>query len=249
MQKNLGLRPSVAITVDLFGQPSDIEKIKEICDLEDVKVLVDAAQSFGATYKGKKVGVFGHATTTSFFPAKPLGCYGDGGAIFTQDDDFASLISSIRLHGKGSEKYDNIRIGVNSRLDTIQAAILLQKLKIFPEEITLRNIAAQKYNEILGEHFKTPTLIQDVTSVWAQYTLKVKDRLSFQDRLKAANIPSGIYYPKPLHKQDGYSHFPCVKEGLEVSSYLSDVCLSLPMHPYLKNDYFDLLKDIVQEYQ
>lgn len=247
--KNLGLRPSVAIPVDLFGQPSDIEKIKEICDLEDIKVLVDAAQSFGATYKGKKVGVFGHATTTSFFPAKPLGCYGDGGAIFTQDDDFASLISSIRLHGKGSEKYDNIRIGVNSRLDTIQAAILLQKLKIFPEEITLRNIAAQKYNEILGEHFKTPTLIQDVTSVWAQYTLKVKDRLSFQDRLKEADIPSGIYYPKPLHKQDGYSHFPSVKKGLEVSSYLSDVCVSLPMHPYLKDDYFDLLKDIVQEYQ
>ena len=245
--KSMGLRPLVVIAVDLFGQPAEINLVQKIIDEEGMKLLVDGAQSFGASLAGKKVGMMGDATTTSFFPAKPLGCYGDGGAIFTQDDEFALLARSICLHGKGSEKYDNVRVGVNSRLDTIQAAILLEKIKIFPEEIVLRDSAAKKYNKILQDTFEIPVLIDGANSAWAQYTLKVESRKGFQEKLSAVGIPTGIYYPKPLHEQLGYSHFPAVSSGLAVSSYLSKACVSLPMHPYLRDEYFVLLQDTVSK--
>jgi dTDP-4-amino-4,6-dideoxygalactose transaminase len=245
--KKIGLKPMVVVAVDLFGQPTEIDEIQSIAKIEKIKVLVDGAQSFGALSKNRRTGIMGDATTTSFFPAKPLGCYGDGGAIFTNNDELASVINSIRLHGKGSEKYDNIRIGLNSRLDTIQAAILLEKINLFPEELALRDKAAKKYDEILKDIFEIPFLIEGVKSAWAQYTLKTENRQELQKKLLDAGIPTGIYYPKPLHEQIGYSHFPNVSTGLQISSQLSKTCVSLPMHPYLKDEYFDLLEKIIKE--
>jgi dTDP-4-amino-4,6-dideoxygalactose transaminase len=228
-----GLRPAVVIPVDLFGQPAEIDTITEIAHQADVKVLVDGAQSFGASSHGRIVGSMGDATTTSFFPAKPLGCYGDGGAVFTNDDALAELINSIRLHGKGSEKYDNVRIGVNSRLDTIQAAILIEKLKIFPAELELRHKVATSYNAHLAGIAKTPQLADGLTSAWAQYTLIVDERDAVQAGLNQHGVPSVVYYPKALTQQDGYSAFPVVSSGVAVSEALAGRVLSLPMHPYL----------------
>jgi dTDP-4-amino-4,6-dideoxygalactose transaminase len=207
--------------------------ITEIAHAEGVKVLVDGAQSFGATSKGRHVGAMGDATTTSFFPAKPLGCYGDGGAIFTNNESLAGLVNSIRLHGKGREKYDNVRIGLNSRLDTIQAAILIEKLKIFDQEIILRQRVASRYSSALGSYCRVPKLIPEVTSAWAQYTLILDDRDRVQSRLKELEIPSVIYYPIPLTKQLGYTKYPQVLSQTPVSDTLSSSVLSLPMHPYL----------------
>ncbi|MGB1907187.1 MAG: DegT/DnrJ/EryC1/StrS family aminotransferase, partial [Spongiibacter sp.] len=222
--------------VDLFGQPADIDAITDIARPEGVKVLVDGAQSFGATSYGRRVGTMGDATTTSFFPAKPLGCYGDGGAVFTNDDALADVINSIRLHGKGSEKYDNVRIGVNSRLDTIQAAILIEKLKIFPGELLARDKVAAAYNDSLSDKIKTPRVADGLTSAWAQYTLIVDDRPAIQSKLKESGIPSVVYYPKALTQQDGYSSFPIVSSGVSVSEALTGRVLSLPMHPYLERN-------------
>lgn len=232
--RNLGLKPTVVIAVDLFGQPADVDSITEIAHSDGIKVLVDGAQSFGATSKGRPVGTLGDATTTSFFPAKPLGCYGDGGAVFSNNDEDAQLINSIRLHGKGSEKYDNVRIGVNSRLDTIQAAILIEKLKIFPEELRRREQVAKNYKDLQKEGGPIHPVVNDsLCSAWAQYTLKVSNRGEISNRLRASGIPSVVYYPKSLTRQDGYSKFPIVSCGTPVSHYLADSVLSLPMHPYL----------------
>lgn len=244
----LGLRPAVVIPVDLFGQPADIDAITEIAHADGIKVLVDGAQSFGAKSKGRSVGTLGDATTTSFFPAKPLGCYGDGGAVFTQNDEDAELINSIRLHGKGSEKYDNVRIGLNSRLDTIQAAILIEKLKIFPKEIEERNRIACIYQEKLEDVVKTPIVLENHTSAWAQFTLKVSDRKCIQEGLKISKIPSVVYYPKALTKQDGYRHYPVVSSGVKVSEELPDIVLSLPMHPYLSNESIGAITTIIRKY-
>ncbi len=230
-----GLNPAVVIPVDLFGQPASTDLITSIAHSEGIKVLVDGAQSFGATDAGRRVGTLGDATTTSFFPAKPLGCYGDGGAIFTDNPDLAAAINSIRLHGKGTEKYDNVVIGVNSRLDTIQAAILIEKLKIFPKELVLRNQVAKKYSQMLELEFNVPNVSEQLVSTWAQYTLVVKDRGALQKKLNANNIPTAIYYPKALSQQSGYCHFPRVSSGLPVSEKLSGQVLSLPMHPYLSS--------------
>ena len=235
--RSLGLRPAVVIAVDLFGQTADVDAITEIAHVQNIKVLVDGAQSFGATSKGRRVGTMGDATTTSFFPAKPLGCYGDGGAIFVQDAELANKINSIRLHGKGDEKYDNVRIGVNSRLDTIQAAILIEKLKIFPKEIEQRNHFADLYTKNLSNFGCTPKILPHCTSVWAQYTLVLENRDEMKDFLSALKIPSVIYYPKTLSKQDGYSHFPSVSTGLANSEMLPSKVLSLPMHPYLTESF------------
>ena len=235
--RNLGLRPAVVIAVDLFGQTADVDAITEIAHVQNIKVLVDGAQSFGATSKGRRVGTMGDATTTSFFPAKPLGCYGDGGAIFVQDAELANKINSIRLHGKGDEKYDNVRIGVNSRLDTIQAAILIEKLKIFPKEIEQRNHFADLYTKNLSNFGCTPKILPHCTSVWAQYTLVLENRDEMKDFLSTLKIPSVIYYPKTLSKQDGYSHFPSVSTGLANSEMLPSKVLSLPMHPYLTESF------------
>lgn len=242
--KGLGLRPAVVIPVDLFGQPADIDAITKIAHAANIKVLVDGAQSFGASSHGRKVGTIGDATTTSFFPAKPLGCYGDGGAVFTNDDALADLINSIRLHGKGSEKYDNVRIGVNSRLDTIQAAILIEKLKIFPDELSARDKVAAAYAEGLSDKVKTPSVADGLKSAWAQYTLIVESREEVQSKLKEAGVPSVVYYPKALTQQDGYSSFPVVSSGVTVSEALTGKVLSLPMHPYL--DETDQICEVVR---
>ena len=217
-----GLNPSVVIPVDLFGQPADIDTISLIASENKMKVLIDGAQSFGGVSHGRRVGSMGDATTTSFFPAKPLGCYGDGGAIFLQDDIDAEVINSIRLHGKGSHKYEHIRIGLNSRMDTIQAAILIEKLKILPNELNARDKIASKYSECLSPHLKTPKCEKNLKSAWAQYTLFLENRDLIQTKLKAKNIPSVVYYPIPLSKQRGYKHYPSVSTGLGVSNLLSE---------------------------
>ena len=189
----------------------------------------------------------GDITTTSFFPAKPLGCYGDGGAIFTEDEELAKKIDSIRLHGKGSEKYDNIRIGLNSRLDTIQAAILIEKLKIFPKELILRDKVANSYNSKLENlnFLKVPRLSDDVKSAWAQYTLIAQDRSELINKLRLQDIPSVIYYPKTLDLQDGYREFPTVSSGLKVSHYLMESVMSLPMHPYLTEQKIEEISKVI----
>lgn len=235
--KDLGLNPSVAIPVDLFGQPADVDVISNIAHENKMKVLIDGAQSFGGISSDRRVGSMGDATTTSFFPAKPLGCYGDGGAIFTQNNNDAEIINSIRLHGKGSHKYEHIRIGMNSRMDTIQAAILIEKLKIFPNELIARDRIASIYSDLLSErNIKTPFCPKNLKSAWAQYTLFLENRDLIQSNLKNNNIPSVVYYPIPLSKQNGYTGYPSVSSGLKASNLLSDHVLSLPMHPYLSDE-------------
>jgi dTDP-4-amino-4,6-dideoxygalactose transaminase len=234
--KKLGLKPKAIIPVDLFGQPADHDAIAAVAATEGMFVLDDAAQSFGATYKGRPLGTFGLATTTSFFPAKPLGCYGDGGAIFTDDAELADTLRSVRVHGQGSEdKYDNVRLGLTGRIDTVQAAILIEKLKIFPDEIAARNSAAQRYNEGLGNVAIVPRVAPDRTSVWAQYTIRLPNggRDALASTLKARGIPTAIYYPRSLHQQTAYRNFPVAANGLPVSEKLSTEVISLPMHGYL----------------
>ena len=245
--KNLNLRPSVIISVDLFGYPSDFDLIKKISLDENIKLLIDGAQSFGGEYKNKRVGSMGDITTTSFFPAKPLGCYGDGGAIFTDDDELADKIDSIRLHGKGNQKYDNIRIGLNSRLDTLQAAILIEKLKIFPEELQLRAKISDTYSSKLENlnYLKVPKLQDHIKSAWAQYTLIVQNRNEIMAKLQSKDIPSVIYYPKTLDTQDGYKKFPSVSSGLDVSHHLMDSVMSLPMHPYLSEEKIEEITQVI----
>lgn len=243
----MNLRPSVIISVDLFGYPSDFDLIKKISLDENIKLLIDGAQSFGGEYKNKRVGSMGDITTTSFFPAKPLGCYGDGGAIFTDDNELADKIDSIRLHGKGNQKYDNIRIGLNSRLDTLQAAILIEKLKIFPEELQLRAKISDTYSSKLENlnYLKVPKLQDHIKSAWAQYTLIVQNRNEIMAKLQSKDIPSVIYYPKTLDTQDGYKKFPSVSSGLDVSHHLMDSVMSLPMHPYLSEEKIEDITQVI----
>jgi dTDP-4-amino-4,6-dideoxygalactose transaminase len=199
-------------------------------------VVCDAAQSFGAVYKGRNVGTMGDITTTSFFPAKPLGCYGDGGALFTDNDDIAAVLKSLRVHGQGSDKYDNVRIGMNARLDTIQAAILSQKLSIFADEIEARNQVAARYSERLDHLVKSPRTPVGLSSVWAQYTVRVPNhckRDAVAAQLKKAGVPTAVYYARGLHRQTAYRDYPAAGNGLPVSDTLSGEVLSLPMHPYL----------------
>lgn len=227
------LKPRVVMPVDLFGQPADYKEIEGICTREKLLLLCDSAQGFGGKLNGRVAGGIGDAATTSFFPAKPLGCYGDGGACFTNDDNLATLLRSIRVHGQGSDKYENVRIGVNSRLDTIQAAVLLEKLNIFPEEIEMREKVAQRYNRKLGasNSIRVPHVIDGAQSTWAQYTLQVPDRGKLAAALKAKGVPTAVYYPIPLSTQKGYKHFPSAPTP--VSEKLSQRVISLPMHPYL----------------
>ena len=247
--RRLGLNPVGLISVDLFGLPADYDAIEPICAREGLWLLSDAAQSFGATYKGRKVGTIGMATATSFFPAKPLGCYGDGGAVFTDDDELADVMRSLRVHGQGADKYDNVRIGINGRLDTIQAAILIEKLKIFPDEIAARDRVARRYNELLRPLAIVPEVPRDLTSVWAQYTLRIRgfDRDAFQSDLKAAGVPTAVYYPKPLHRQTAYKAYPVAGNGLPVSERLADEVVSLPMHPYLTEEVQDRIVGAVRD--
>jgi dTDP-4-amino-4,6-dideoxygalactose transaminase len=234
--KARGLKPRAVIVVDLFGQSADHDAIAAVAEAEGVFVLDDAAQGFGASYNGRKLGTFGLATATSFFPAKPLGCYGDGGAIFTDDDDLAEVLRSIRVHGQGSDKYDNVRLGITGRLDTMQAAVLIEKLKIFEDEIAARNRIAERYARGLGNVVTVPRLAPGCTSVWAQYTIRLPkgtDRDGFAADLKAQGVPTAIYYTKSMHQQTAYKHYPVADGGLSASERLSEDVISLPMHAYL----------------
>jgi dTDP-4-amino-4,6-dideoxygalactose transaminase len=231
-----GLTPKAIIPVDLFGQPADHDVIAAIAEAEGIFVLDDAAQAFGASYKGRRLGGIGLATATSFFPAKPLGCFGDGGAIFTDDAQLAADLRSVRVHGQGPDKYDNVRLGLTGRLDTLQAAILIEKLKIFEDEIALRNKVADRYARGLGNVVSVPRVASGCTSVWAQYTVRLPDgvdRDGFAASLKAQGVPTAIYYPKSMHQQTAYRHFPVAAGGLPVSEKLSKDVISLPMHAYL----------------
>ncbi|WP_374300600.1 DegT/DnrJ/EryC1/StrS family aminotransferase [Ferrovibrio sp.] len=244
--KKMGLRPRAVIPVDLFGQPADYTAIREICLQHDLLLIADAAQSFGASLNNRRVGTLGDFTTTSFFPAKPLGCYGDGGAIFTDDDDKVDLLRSLRFHGKGSDKYDNVRLGLNSRLDTLQAAVLLEKLAVFPDEVEARNQVARRYNEGLGDVAVIPRLASGATSVWAQYTILMPNRDQVVAACKAAGVPTAVYYPIPLNQQTGYKMYPSVAAGVPVSERLAQQVLSLPMHPFLERDAQDRVIETVR---
>jgi dTDP-4-amino-4,6-dideoxygalactose transaminase len=240
--KEFGLKPRAVIPVDLFGRPADHDAIAAIADIHGLFILDDAAQALGATYKDRKLGAAYpgrkpdmSATATSFFPAKPLGCYGDGGAIFVDDDELAARLKSLRVHGEGVDKYDATGIGLAARLDSIQAAVLLEKLKIFPDEIVARNTVAQRYAAGLADVATVPRVGNQVTSVWAQYTIRLAPgrRDALAAALKDQGIPTAIYYAKPLHRQAAYRSFPIVDGGLPVSEQLAQEVISLPMHAYL----------------
>lgn len=231
--KQAGLKPKVVMPVDLFGLPADYPRIMAIAEAHGLLVLSDSAQGFGGRINNKQASAFAHATSTSFFPAKPLGCYGDGGAVFTDDERMIAMLRSLRVHGQGSNKYDNVRVGMNSRLDTIQASILLQKLAIFVDEIEARNRVAQRYTAAFADRVATPTVPAGFVSVWAQYTLVLDDRDRVAQSCKAAGIPTMVYYPIPMTRQTAYKDYPTVPGGTPVSEELAGRVLSLPMHPYL----------------
>jgi dTDP-4-amino-4,6-dideoxygalactose transaminase len=247
------LRPKAVIAVDLFGQPADYPAIKEICDRHGLKLIADSAQGFGSTIDGKHPIEWADVVTTSFFPAKPLGCYGDGGAVQTNDTDMWALLDSLRIHGKATEadmeaanyrgheaKYLNPRIGMNSRLDTLQAAILLEKLSIFGREIEMRESVARRYNDLLeGSVSAVPFVKEGYQSTWAQYTVEVGDREGVQAKLQKEGVPSAVYYPVPMHEQAPYRRFPTAPGGLPVTEAKKASVMSLPMHPYLSEDVQD----------
>jgi dTDP-4-amino-4,6-dideoxygalactose transaminase len=246
--RRLGLRPVGVIPVDLFGQPADFDRIEPIARANRMWVMSDAAQSFGATYKDRRVGTMGLLTTTSFFPAKPLGCYGDGGAVFTDDDGLIETLRSLRVHGQGLDKYDNVRIGMNGRLDTIQAAVLIEKLAVFSDEIEARDRVANAYSAALKDVAIVPIVQPGWTSVWAQYTIRLPggNRDKVAAKLKAAGVPTAIYYLKPLHRQTAYCDYPVAGNGLPVSDRLAQEVLSLPMHPYLDGRTQNRILDAVR---
>jgi UDP-2-acetamido-2-deoxy-ribo-hexuluronate aminotransferase len=230
------LRPRAVIPVDLFGLPADYEAIAGIAARHNLKIIEDAAQSFGGEYKGSKACAFGHIACTSFFPAKPLGCYGDGGMCFTNDEQIDEILRSLRVHGQGSDKYENARIGINGRLDTFQAAILLAKFEIFPEEIGLRQEVAMRYRNVLDSVVATPQVPEGYRSAWAQYSVMTRDsaeRAAFTAKLKAAGIPTAIYYPIPLHLQRAFASLGYRDGDFPISEDCARRIFSLPMHPYL----------------
>lgn len=235
IRKEGRLEPKAIIPVDLFGLAADYQQIQAIAEAEGLFVLEDAAQSIGGKSGNVMCGAFGHVGATSFYPAKPLGCYGDGGAMFTNDDEMADTLRSILFHGKGETQYDNVRIGLNSRLDTIQAAVLLEKLAILEDEMIARDRIARRYAEGLKDVVKVPVLKAHERSAWAQYTIETDKRDELKAHLQAEGIPSVVYYVKPLHQQTAYKHYPVAPGGLPVSESLPQRVLSLPMHPYLSD--------------
>ena len=247
-QSNATLIPRAIIPVDIFGLPADYEMIEEIGKKFNLCIIEDAAQSFGGKIKNKKACSFGDIGTTSFFPAKPLGGYGDGGAIFTNDSEIAEKLISIRNHGQGKSKYNNIRIGLNGRIDTIQAAILLEKMKIFPKELGQRNAIAKKYSQNLNQYFKCQHVPEGYGSAWAQYSVlaaSTKERSICMEKLRDADIPTAIYYPKPLHLQDAFSDLNYSTGDFPVAESISQRIFSLPMHPYLSDDNISKICDIL----
>jgi len=231
------------IPVDLFGLPADYKRLNDIAGRHDLFILEDGAQGFGATLDGQRVCAFGDIATTSFFPAKPLGCYGDGGAVFTNSDALAEKVRSLHVHGQAADKYENQYIGLNSRLDTIQAAVLIEKLAVFDDELERRNKAAAAYSERLGDDFVVPVVPDGYSCCWAQYTIWSKDgeRQHFQDKLKQAGIPSAVYYRKPLHLQSVFDDMSYKVGSLPVSEALSHKVFSLPMHPFLDEETIDTI--------
>ena len=246
------LTPRVIIAVDLFGLPADFKAIRKVADKYSLYVLEDGAQGFGGRIGDQKACTFGDISTTSFFPAKPVGCYGDGGAVFTDNDEWAALLDSYHIHGKGSDRYDNVRIGMNSRMDSIQAAVLLVKLKAFADyELTDVNTVAARYSEKLKDIAKTPVVPEGYYSSWAQYTLQVanKDvRTGLQNALKALDIPTAIYYPIPMHKQTAFNYLDPKENCCPVSEKLADTVISLPIHPYLSEADQDMICKAVCEF-
>ena len=245
-----GLKPKAVIPVDLFGLPADHDAIGAVAKAENLFVLDDAAQAFGANYQGRKLGTLAPATATSFFPAKPLGCYGDGGAVLTDDAGLVDVLKSLRVHGQNKDdKYDSVRIGVTGRLDTIQAAVLIEKLKIFDEEIVARDAAARRYAAALKDVVTVPSVPAGLTSVWAQYTIRLPEgrRDRFAEALKTKGIPTAIYYPKPLHRLEAYRHFPVVDNGIPVTDRLAGEVISLPMHAYLDAPTQDRIIEAVRD--
>lgn len=248
------LRPRVVVAVDLFGLPADYPSLRQFCDEYHLLILEDGAQGFGGSINGRRACSFGDISTTSFFPAKPLGCYGDGGAVFTDNDEWASLIDSYRVHGKGTFKYDNVRIGMNSRLDTLQAAILQVKLRAFADyELDAVNRAAELYTSLLSDVVVTPTIPEGFRSSWAQYTIRLSSREqrdALQQHLKSLDIPSMVYYPTPMHAQTAFANLLPQESVWDCasSSLLSTTVLSLPMHPYLTDSDIRIVSDAILRY-
>ena len=246
------LTPRVIIAVDLFGLPADFKKIRQVADRYGLYVLEDGAQGFGGRIGDRKACTFGDISTTSFFPAKPVGCYGDGGAVFTDNDEWAALVDSYHIHGKGSDRYDNIRIGMNSRMDSIQAAILLVKLKAFKNhELVEVNKVAARYTEKLRGIVKTPVVPEGFYSSWAQYTIQLKDkgmRNGLQTALKVADIPTAIYYPIPMHRQTAFNYLNLEDNRCPVADQLADTVLSLPVHPYLSEADQDKICAVIRDF-
>jgi dTDP-4-amino-4,6-dideoxygalactose transaminase len=247
--RQAGLEVKAVIAVDLFGQPADYDPLEAFCRENGLMLISDSAQGFGATYKGRITGAIGDFATTSFFPAKPLGAYGDGGAVFTPHDEHADTIRSLHIHGKGTDKYDNIRIGVNSRLDTMQAAVLLQKLAIFGEEIDKRQVVASRYDRGLSDVAVTPQVMDGCISTWAQYTIRIPaaKRDGFIAHCKSRGVPTAIYYPKPLHQQTAYKRFVVAGNGLPVSERVAHEVVALPMHPYLDETTQGYIIEVARE--
>ena len=239
--EELALRAVIA--VDLFGRPADYDRLQKVCEMYGLLLVEDGAQGFGGSINGRKACSFGDISTTSFFPAKPLGCYGDGGALFTDNDEWAALLRSLRVHGKGTDKYDNVRLGLNSRLDTLQAAVLQVKMKHFDEELKAVNHVAKRYTELLSGKVTTPVVPQGYTSSWAQYTIQADNRDEIQSRLKAAGIPSMVYYPRTMSQQTAFAYLnqkPC-----PVAEQLTKTVLSLPMHSYLTDEEIEKVASLI----
>lgn len=242
------LTPRAVIPVDLFGLAADLDAIGAIAEREGLMVVEDAAQSIGGTSGGRKCGSFGDVAATSFYPAKPLGCYGDGGAMFTNDGDLAETLRSLNFHGKGDGQYDNVRVGINSRLDTIQAAILIEKLAILEEEMEARQVVAERYRLGLGDVVKVPAIPVGHRSAFAQYAIELDGRDGLKAHLAASGIPSVVYYPKPLHLQRAYERFPRQPEGLPVTEALPERILCLPMHAYLNEADQERIIDTIRRH-
>lgn len=244
-----GLALRGVIAVDLFGHPARYTELEDFCCTNKLHLICDAAQSLGSTYNGKKIGQLGDVTCTSFFPSKPLGCYGDGGAILTRDAGLADLVRSLACHGRGGHKYENVRIGINSRLDTIQAAVLREKLKIFPGELKSRCDIAARYTSCLTTKIDVPEQKPSTLASWAQYTVKLrgKCRRNFISEMMRRGVPTAVYYPKPLHRQEAYQSFPIVNGSLPVTDHLCNEVVSLPMHPYMSEEIQDYIIRCVAE--
>jgi dTDP-4-amino-4,6-dideoxygalactose transaminase len=241
-----GLNPKAVIPVDLFGLPADYPTLNAIAQKNGCVTIGDAAQGFGGAIGQRRIGTWADYTTTSFFPAKPLGCYGDGGAVLTDDDGKAALLNSIRNHGQGEDRYDNVRLGFNSRLDSIQAAVLLEKLAIFEDELARRAAIAARYSDGINNCVIVPKLPKDFFSSWAQYTIQVPNRDDLIAKLRTAGVPTAIYYPRPIHTQSPYRNYPVARDGLPVTEKLAPEVLSLPMHPYLEESTQDYIINAVQ---